>query len=727
MISKERKWVKVHIVAKDKLSLNIGIAFCIFSLAGLLVSASLTHRVHNEIPNYLFAAMLIIHCCSSFLLLKNKKHISQKTAEQALICYIPFVLFCVAAFVYQLQSTAYINWVFAILDSATLAIGIACWLAIYIRKKETIQCKHAETQSGFFKERVFRFAKRNGAIVLILIALCILCSDMFIFEHKWDSAQYSWACMGLRDFSFAPSDISLFEACGHMSYSFTFLYGIGYFFFGDHLVGIRVVNFLLLCIAVVCLYLLLDRLFPSKKSFNYLAVAIFAATPIIVGPIYQISPELLLVFAFVAFALAIASKSYILAVFFAFMLVYTKEICAVYLFAFAFGALVFALFRRDKKGIVQKIKSVSPLILICFIPCAFFAIEFVLIDTVWGSEMRHEGGSVSTTYDRLNTIGFNKAIFYTKTLQLVVLNFNWLIIGLIVIGLIAALIKNRAAVLNAWNRDAALYVPLLMVWLAFLVIQYLFMTYTFPRYLFLNSLFLVLVFAFMLHVSPFPSILKTIASGLVIVLLCVQIFLNIDPLTKCLFKNVSMSEGRALTTSVSVIGYSKDGYRIHSGKMAEPLSLSPYAEHNRQWGYFDMLMEKILQEIDYSEGTVVMLPNVFKPISTGPFLGYSENNYFDKKTGKILQDYTEHGDDRDYSSFVRFDPIIVTNKQSLPAPGSFDRLYYVDFYFDDEFGFDDSFIFDEFVVVDEKEVSVHGWKATVYELSYDHSKEDRAK
>ena len=712
----------MRIVANDKRSLNVGIIFCVLSLAGMLISASLTHRVHNEIPDYFFAAMLIMHCCSSFLLLKNKKFISQKAAGQALLCYVPFLLFYISAFVYQMRSSGNINWTFAILDFVTLVIGVVCWAVIFACKKETIHCKHAKVQKESVGERFFCFARRNGAVALILLILCILCFDMFDFEHKWDTAQYSWACMGLRDFSFVPSDIKLFEACGHMSYAFTFLYGIGFFFFNDHLVGMRVINLLILCATVVCLHLLLNRLFPSRKVLNNLAVAIFAVTPIIVGPIYQISPELLLVFAFVALVLAIASRSYILAFFFAFLFVYTKEICAVYLAAFAFGVLIYELFQKDKKKLIQKVKSALPVILVCFIPCIFFAIEFVLIDTVWGSEMRQEGGSVSTAYDRLNTIGFNKAIFYTKTIQLVVLNFNWLIIGLIVVGLIVALVKNRSIVWKTWSRNAFLFVPLLMVWLAFLAIQYLFMTYTFPRYLFLNSLFLAIVFAFMLHVSPFPALLKAIASGLVIVLLCIQIFFNIDPFTKYLFKNVSMSEKQILTSSVSVIGYSKDGYRIHTGKTAEPMSLSPYAEHNRQWGYFDMLMEKILQEIDYSKGTVVMLPNVFKPISTGPFLGYSENNYYDKETGKILQDYTEHGDDRDYSAYVRFDPIIATNKQSLPAPGTFDRLYYVDFYFDDEFGFNDSFIFNRCTVLNEKEISTHGWKATVYELSYDNAK-----
>lgn len=655
---------------------NLGCILYALSFGLFFCSPVLTYLCYLRLSRILFLSALLLSIVSIGCLIVGKEYITFKHSYQMMIIYLNILLIFVPFFIRAYRNDYSIHNHYAWIELTAIVIGMSFWII----------CSLKGLKEGFIK-RWFNIIKNNAPYCGVIVMVILLNLEQLNNWVKWDSANYYKFIVRLNEITFSPNDIHLFKACGHSSFSYMLYSSIGENIFPFRGLGVRIANIIVFCICLLLLKEIISYLFPNIQKIHILfVVCIFAFTPIMMCSISDITPELYIVLFVLLVLNSFYKQRYILMSFFSIMLVFTKETSVFLLIAFYLGFAFAKLvnFIRYKEKLINE-ESIS-FSLITYFSVVVFLLYFVN-DTSWGFREAQALG------ERGNVFGLNYYVIFSKLKQIFVLNFSWLITLVLIVGLIILLFTKKIKI------NTKRLFPLLSMAGCFYALQLGYVTYTFPRYILLTYVFGSLLLAYVLSYFKKPFYYHFIFIGAFVV----QNFAPIDIVSNILFETESVGTRNMIIDSPLYIDSSGT---LVQGEDAKILRYSEYSKYNRQWSYFDTLMDKAFAKIEYNKDDIVVLPDSFSPYSNGTFWGYWDDIYYDTDSKKINMVFDRNRLRRNEVkvSYMYYD----SNSEDWDK---YQNVYYFGFEFSEE---TNRIIRDEAQFVDE--IRYRGWILKIYKL-----------
>lgn len=664
----------------------VGIIFYFIAFLGALVFPSLTYLTYLRIARRGFLLSLLLSVFAIPFLQIGKRYISKSTAQQMATIYFILLSIFLPMFIRSLFDKEHLlfgiyNWI----ELVVLIAGLLFWCLCLAGTKITLHIQ---------KDKWIQF--------LILFLVAILAAEQLGVVIKGDSVEYYDKIIRIcKGFSFNPNDISLLKSSGHSCYSYSLFSTIGENIIPYFGLGVRIENIIIWMICILFVWRILKEL-VKNISQPVLAgcVACFALTPLILGNIQEISVELYVLLFFVLFVYFNISKKHILEVFFAICFVFAKEpdiaiLAGYYIGIFSKHIISTFFSQKEKTNLFDKDFIISSLSV--YIAITTFFLYFV-VDVSWGNNASFD----YTNYTPGNRFGFNMVYFISKLKQLFVLNFAWIPVLVIALGLLICLYRK-----TNWNIKE--YIPLIFSYVFFLATQLFYLTFVLPRYIMLQYFYLYVVLAFVLHnldIKRKPLKYAMLGASL---LFGVQNFYNIDPISYIAFEILDIGNGYMVFDNPLYIG---DKGELITYKDGEIPYIQPYGMTNKQFSYFDKSLEIALAKINYSANDLIVLPQSFDLYPDNFYWGnHLASYYFDTDTKRFMLLINEHVPK--YDSAVKVNVIQLGIDSTFETLEDYNRIYYFDFSFSDSI---DQTIHFQHHTEKADTIVYRGWKFDIYEM-----------
>lgn len=438
--------------------------------------------------------------------------------------------------------------------------------------------------------------------------------------------------------------------------------------FDDEVIAVKFVQYFVFILGMLCMYGLVRYLFPSKKKFEQLLLtSIFAFSPYALGLCSEMLWDYWMVMLLPIVLYTYVSKKYILHFFSAFVFVFTKEVGCIIYFGLILGFLINDLrnIKENKIKVFFQIKyfaatciglvwviimlmsyiqnmwipalnsnyKLFTYILLIVVLTISVIVYFLLCERKVTDNTEKESiksgvlskviiGLVAilfcvlaivtwkktTTSFRYGTIAFNVDEFILKLKTFFVINFNWLVTIGIILGF-GILLKDKG---EESNNRKNLILPIILADFLLVAFNMAFSTYIFARYVdsHVSLLYILLIMVIGLISN------KKLSYGINIIvslLLLVQSYRTIDPMTLLMFDHVKYGKSDIVST---------DG------------TFWDAALYNAQWSYLPKTLNKAIEE-PINEGKLICFPNAqyaFEAITDSAFTCNEKKNcYWDTK------------------------------------------------------------------------------------------------
>lgn len=670
-----------------------GVVLYFLAFLGALIFPSLTYLTYQRIARRGFLLSLFLTIIAVIMLQIGKDFISVTAKKQMASIYLIISAIFFPMFIRSLLNGQ--NVIFGIyhwIEFAFVTAGLLFW------SYQLIGCK---LSIHFRKEQFYLLL-----IVSIVIALSI---EQLGIVIKGDSVEYYSKIIRIcQNFSFNPNDISLLKSSGHCCYSFSLFSTIGENIFPYFGLGVRVENIIIWILCILFVRKILKTVIPDISQPVLIGcVACFAFTPLILGNIQEISVELYVLFFFILFVYFSITKQHILEVFFAICFVFAKEpdilILAGYYLGIFINQVIETLSDKKKEKVFFSkdfILSSLSVYLSITIFCIYFA-----VDVRWGNNASFDYSNTVAA----NTFGFNLVYIISKLKQLFILNFAWIPALAIVIGFIVHCINRK----KRHNIRNYFFFPLLCSYICFLVIQLFYLTFVLPRYIMLQFFYLIIALSFTLHNLRIPQKAVRCIMPISAVVLLFQNFYNIDFISGIMFDTLDTGAGKMIFDNPLYVG---DFGQFITYKEGEIPYIQPYGMTNKQFSYFDKMLELALAEINYSDNDLIIFPQSF---TLYPHNFYWGNHlalyYFDIRYNHFALLINEHVPVSDTITELHVEQLGIDYK--LSSFDAYDKVYYFDFSFSDEI---DNWIHDNYHTQKIHNIQYRGWTLDIYEMEAMH-------
>lgn len=449
--------------------------------------------------------------------------------------------------------------------------------------------------AGYIKEHLFLrnhnkdFWKKNQYLLLFFVGFVTLRLLQFDILPRWDSdiyfAQIKNACDNF-DFTIF-SFINSFKLAGHISYGYSLFLAIGYYICPNGFTGVYLMNLLLSAVAFFMTFRILVHYIPrADRRLVAFGTFIIWCQPMNLGLFHKIVPDYEL-FIFLIYVLYFhIYKKYLLLCFFSVILMTTKETGIICVAGYCLGYILCVFYGTGKKGF-ERVKAVLKNKIVLSMIFAGIAGMLAMLylmfvsRTLWGVGYGQEWYGVP-----FSRFAFQKGYIVQKLKTFFLLNFYWLWLLIIIICSIALLKKKRDLIIISFHRYPEL-ICFIGALLAHIVFSVLYVTYNIPRYnlcvefgLALFGVLLLFVVFKEKHLCAVETIL-----GLVFVLIFLQTYLTIDPITKMVFP----------------IASNGSSFPMVNVQWKETPSLkSETTVYNYQYTYLDKAYDQLLRDINYN-------------------------------------------------------------------------------------------------------------------------------
>lgn len=675
----------------------IGAILYFAAFLGVIIFPSLTYLTYQRIARGGFLVSLFLTVFADVFLWIGRKYISRLTKQQMMLMYLIASAFFIPMFVRSLISGnnkiyGIYNWIELII----LIIGLTFWGIQFIGSKLTVKFK---------KQLIF--------LLLIILSVIGLSVEQLSIVIKGDSIEYYSKIIRIcQNFSFSPNDISLLKSAGHGCYSYSLFSTIGENIIPYFGLGVRIESIVIWIICIVFMWKILKGLYPDI-SLSILAgcVSFFAFTPLILSNIQEISVEIYGLLFFMLFIYFNMSNKHILGMFFAICFVFAKEPNILILAGYYLGFLinhVIDCVKGKKQGFFEKNFVLSSISI--YIAAIVFFLYFA-VDVTWGINSSFDYSDVVQG----NTFGLNGVLIVSKLKQFFVLNFAWLPFVAIVLGYIWC---------KFWRKKSKyknnLFLALFLSYLCFLAAQLFYLTFVLPRYIMLQYFYLMIILAFVLEtLSMNEKVLRWIMVGSTCIILC-QNFYNIDVVSYLAFDTFRTGNGRMIFDNPLYVGIHNEFITYKDGDVPY---VQPYGMTNRQFSYFDKLLEKAVREIDYKAGDLIILPRCFEAYSDNFYWGNHLETYFwDTKNKHFVQLVNEYAPAS--NDIVKLNVAQVSKEFIFMEFAGYQRVFYLDFSFSDDI---DEFVQDYYKTEMVDNLEYRGWTMGIYQIERKNQNESKQK
>ena len=505
-------------------------------------------------------------------------------------------------------------------NTALIVVGvfsiIACWLQVILN----IKGKNIVKVKGLLNKIV----RSNIKIHIIVIIFFIFSVSMLDYVPYNDSAcYYSWNIKYLSDmFNFSSINIQWLRLANHLSFGYGLFTLIGELLLPHFTVGVHVVNLFLAVVSIYCYYGILNEICSSKnKAIEILGTAIFAFTPYLLGLIGEINVDIASIYLFVIFLFCYVKKYYYLTILFGWFFIFTKEPSVIYYCFFCAGIVILNIYRKKYNQCVWKLLALIT-------PVVYWGLTFISVKMTgwyWIENLWEREGA-------FNTFGFTETNTILKLKEIFFLNFNWFYLVLILL----IVFSKRTYVKIA--EQAEYYIPLFTCFLGFIIFSIFYITFQHPRYVALGTILLNCIIL-PLFINSSWSVYKTALMNVMAVLLFVQSFITIDPITIMLFERVNREE-----TGSNIVN------------MSYQFCFDDSSIYNREYSYYREMIDFILKEFEYNPTMALVFPPAY---STGE---QRDIMYWNDKEKRVVAGVSE---DSFLIKFVKADEILSTDYEKL--------------------------------------------------------------
>ncbi|MBQ9334769.1 MAG: hypothetical protein IJS12_10595 [Lachnospiraceae bacterium] len=441
--------------------------------------------------------------------------------------------------------------------------------------------------TGSYRE--FKITNIDYLSVILFTLVFLVRIPLFRHLQRWDGEEYYARIISIAeqlDFS-SRFFFERFSIAGHTTAIYIFFMLLGEFLWPGSSIGVNIVTALMTACACVCLYGIIMELIPEadkKKAFGVVLLVQFV--PIFWGTCSYINPDYMYPIFFIYMWYSHLKKKYVLTFFWMMAMIFTKETAWMIVFGYFSAYLVCELICGDGDSMKKRFISVikNPIIPVLIAGMMSLALYYRFRGAVeaWGSTGGYVDGMFATRDQiemfgqHVNAFGIYPEYIICKLNHYYVLNFNWIALAGIVFLLVCRILTRSV------NFSLIkLLMPFIGAMIVFELFGLFYITYALPRYNVFSSISLWILFGILLIDSDmayqvFYSI--TVFSGL---LLIIQTFYYIDPLSNRLFVNLDTGRGPMLSVTMDHFYY------------ADPVV------NNFRYAYLDDLFDELLIEVNY--------------------------------------------------------------------------------------------------------------------------------
>lgn len=467
----------------------------------------------------------------------------------------------------------------------------------------------------------------DKAFLLVAIVFIVIRLAQFDTLPRWDSETYfaalRKACENYEyDF---PSLINNFFLAGHVSLGYALFLAMGYFIWPNAAQGVYAVNLLLSFAGFCCTWGILRHAVKRKTSLQLLLAAFLIwCMPLTLGTFSGISLDYGIMLFLVFLLYSHIKQQYLLMLFWALALATTKEtgviclagygvICVLQKFLYQHGSF------RDRGLALLKEKAMWILLGSGGAFLLMRALQLLFGKSSWGTGISKSGLH--------NVFKWQWDYVLLKLQTFFLLNFYWVLALLILYCVLAAAFgkKQRLRYLLLKNEEICCAIGAAA---AFIVFSCIYLTYNNPRYNVVVEYILALVCVIFVMWTITEQTVCNLVIGQLCVMMLVQSYYTVDPVTKDVFPKVNTESAFPMVTT----GWS--GY---------PSLQADITVYNNQYTYLDKAYDKILSNIGYDENTVLIMWGSYeKGTRAAAIQGIRDTYCWDKKQHKRVMEESKN-------------------------------------------------------------------------------------
>ncbi len=422
------------------------------------------------------------------------------------------VLFFVLLLISDIRRAEY-GLYYAVTDIAWIVCGLYCAVRLKRQREADIRVYYP--------------------FLLLMAAAGLLAIEPFQVQLRWDGALYELAC---RDMD--VRSLSSLGAYGHLSQAYGGLYCMINTIINNPPVTMAAMNVLFYLGSIAGFYLTIRYLIPGRQRGLYLAgAAFYAFSPFLLGMVNYYSLDYATTCFFIWVVYFAFSKRWILHFMAALCFCFTKEPAIVAYGAFCMGIVLMNWCEENTDSVSERIRRVFSHYeyYLMLLTGLLWLVMYLLIGG-WS------GGAGEFAIDNAYVLDKLKVLY--------VLNFNWLMVFIIIAGGIRIVwnqIKNQAVYRLMW------WIPLMLSLAAFTVFSVMFKTVNHARYAAAVPIILYLTAFSVLAVLWKENMVRNAMMALSLLML-VSSYRTVDFVSLLCFQRVNTGTSVMLSTGSPVMG-----------------------------------------------------------------------------------------------------------------------------------------------------------------------------
>lgn len=484
-----------------------------------------------------------------------------------------------------------------------------------------------------------KWISQNGIVFLIILLFVILSVEVIDSWMMWDSLRYTASVESMvRNFDTELAGIYGLYFAGHASLGYS-LWIMFFQLFKEGTKSIQVADIFLAGISIFAYYQILRKLLGNKFSNKILSLATipYAFSPFVLGMVGNFNLDSATMYFAVIFIACSLYHYEILELVLAFCFCFTKEPAIIYYVGYIVIKTVCGYMKNNRFNLFRLTKYVIGDIknYIYSLPVILWGILFLLNSQGgWGSS---DSDALSLSDSGINCFGISNNVIVMKMKQIFLLNFNWVFWTTIILGLILLIVRKRKIVI----RELDEIIPIFGLGILVCFFGCVYITWTHVRYI--VPMIPVLYLAATLVISKMEKggYGFYIWNGVLSVVLLIQSFYTIDPVTCNVFETISVGNNKVYSTHL------KEDSRFRSKRV-----FCDSIVYNRQYMYWQETLIEALNRVGYDNNTMIVFPDDIN-CTTHSLIGISWERWpvWNMTEGK-LDHYDEHESVPDYCVYL---------------------------------------------------------------------------
>lgn len=434
---------------------------------------------------------------------------------------------------------------------------------------------------------VRKWVSENKFVLLVILCFSLLSIEVINHWFIWDAWEYYISLLNVvKNFDADFSGIYGLYLCGHTSVGYS-LWLILFQLFKEGTVSVQIADIVLAGVSIFAYYQILRKLLGKKYFDKVLALAAtpYAFSPFVMGLVGNLSLDSAVMYFVVIFIACSLYHYECLELIFAFLFCFTKEPAVIYYIVYIIVKIICEYFSENRFHLWKLLKFGFCNIknYLYALPAVLWMVLYKLRQSTgtggWGSE-----SAATWNNEGWNCFGIRQDFILAKLKQIFYLNFNWLFLISIIVGIIILCVRR----LKTKGEYGRILIPIGAIGVSVIVFNCVYITYMLPRYIVpvIPAIYLIAVVV----IGNIKNKLFQAWNILLSVLVIMQCFCSIDPVMGKVFPSLQIGDKK-----YQVLYETGDQQRFVDN-----------ITYNRQNMYWSDTIVKVLNESGYNGDMLIV-------------------------------------------------------------------------------------------------------------------------